>query len=104
MAGLSNQEEVHVSNHLGKTLIAHCRSKDDDFGAQLFIVESELSWSFSDYFGVALFWCNLAVSDKRLHFDAYKNDGVPYPTNWAVNDDGVYSTDTGFTLYPWNTI
>ncbi|CAL1414922.1 unnamed protein product [Linum trigynum] len=88
---------VQVSNQLSsKILIAHCRSKDDDLGARVIIVGKDTGWSFeADISGVTLFWCNLAVEDKRLSFTAF--DGDMYGDQfWDVRDDGVYGT-TKFT-------
>ncbi|CAN1805357.1 hypothetical protein LINPERHAP1_LOCUS24239 [Linum perenne] len=46
---------MHIINELTSLdLIVHYRSKDDDLGAQVVHVKSELSWSFTGY-GFTLF-------------------------------------------------
>ncbi|CAN1194284.1 hypothetical protein LINPERHAP2_LOCUS42482 [Linum perenne] len=42
-----------------------------------------------NFLGTTLCWCNLAVQDKRLSFDAFKNK-YSYPLYWMVLDDGVH--------------
>ncbi|CAN1190429.1 S-protein homolog 2 [Linum perenne] len=86
-------ERVSITNNLtGLALIAHCHSKDDDLGAHVVSVGSDLSWSFEDEeFGRTLFWCDIAVQDKRIRFDAYKDNGMfPARTSWVVDDVGVH--------------
>ncbi|CAN1805344.1 hypothetical protein LINPERHAP1_LOCUS24234 [Linum perenne] len=92
---------MHISNELGFELIVHCQSGDDDLGPQVVAIESELSWSFTGS-GSTLFWCNVAVQDKRAHFVAF--DGQGYcPLHWVVNDTGVYANEAGRfdTHIPW---
>ncbi|CAN0862944.1 S-protein homolog 21 [Linum grandiflorum] len=89
----SAQESVIITNKLSsKALIVHCRSKDTDLGAHVVSIGSDLAWSFDDaIFGTTLFWCHLAVGDKRLHFTAYEDlRGFPGRTHWMVNDTGAY--------------
>ncbi|CAI0396693.1 unnamed protein product [Linum tenue] len=65
---------VSVVNMLSdRKLIVHCRSKDDDLGAHVVEVGSELRWVFVPL-DATLFWCKLAVEDRRHSFDAY--DGL----------------------------
>ncbi|CAI0427452.1 unnamed protein product [Linum tenue] len=93
MAQLSIQElTVHVANKLSnKILLVHCRSKDDDLGALVVEIGAEMSWRFEvNAMGSTLFWCNLAVEDKRLSFEAYGGEGEPYYGYFNVYDDGVY--------------
>ncbi|CAL1363748.1 unnamed protein product [Linum trigynum] len=86
----------YVHNELsGKKLIVHCRSEDDDIGAQMVDVGSDLHWDF--YGGDrTLFWCKVAVEDRRLSFDAYTNsDGsiCCRDIHWSVRDDGLHLLD-----------
>ncbi|CAL1363750.1 unnamed protein product [Linum trigynum] len=85
---------VYVENELSgnKKLIVHCRSKDDDVGAQAVDIGAALHWGFTPYEGT-LFWCKLAVEDRRLSFDAYngkKADIRCRDVRWAARDDGVH--------------
>ncbi|CAN0863566.1 S-protein homolog 3 [Linum grandiflorum] len=94
---------LELTNKLGKILIVHCRSADDDIHAQAIEPGSTLRWSFDiNISSSTLFWCRLAVGDKRLSFDIYNSKAVGNPTRWLVNDDGVYSVDYYIPHYPWN--
>ncbi|CAI0394808.1 unnamed protein product [Linum tenue] len=91
----SVQGSVTITNHLTqKVLIVHCRSKDNDLGAHAVDVGATIHWSFGpNLFGGTLFWCKLAVQDKRISFVAYEQ-GVENRGIWFVHDDGVYGTHT----------
>ncbi|CAN1139257.1 S-protein homolog 24 [Linum perenne] len=95
---------VHVINQLPNNdiLIVHCKSKDDDLKARLIPVGSELGWKFGANDNT-LFWCHLAVQDKRLKFDAYPPKNVPVFSPpyvfWNVRDSGVYRDDV--LEFPW---
>ncbi|CAN1143027.1 hypothetical protein LINPERPRIM_LOCUS26319 [Linum perenne] len=96
---------MHIINELTLLdLIVHCRSKDDDLGAQVVHVMSEFSWSFTGY-GITLFWCKVAVQDKRAHFVAFDGHGV-CPFHWVVDDTGVHAKETRceHTYYPWSNV
>ncbi|CAN1278307.1 S-protein homolog 21 [Linum perenne] len=83
----------HVANNLSSKLIliVHCHSGDDDLKAHTVAYGSEYSWNFGmNIWGSTLFWCNLAVQDKRLSFVAVKVDRDGFPARWVVRDDGVY--------------
>ncbi|CAN1805345.1 hypothetical protein LINPERHAP1_LOCUS24234 [Linum perenne] len=95
---------MHIINDFGFELIVHCKSRDDDLGAQVVDVGSEYNWRFTGFggSGSTLFWCNVAVQDKRAHFVAF--DGQGYcPLHWVVNDTGVYANEAGRfdTHIPW---
>ncbi|CAN1299336.1 hypothetical protein LINPERPRIM_LOCUS24165 [Linum perenne] len=56
-------------------------------------VGSEMSWSFTpDIRDITLFWCDIAVQDKRLSFVAFQDWVGEYPDSvyWVVEDDGVH--------------
>ncbi|CAL1414929.1 unnamed protein product [Linum trigynum] len=99
MASPSLLHRVHVTNMLrDKILIVHCQSKDDDFKAHALAVGESIQWSFEpNVFGGTLFWCKLAVEDKRLTFTAFEQSGLdrsgPYTGHWYVGGDGVYGKD-----------
>ncbi|CAN0863570.1 S-protein homolog 24 [Linum grandiflorum] len=97
------QLTLELTNELGKILIVHCRSADDDIHAQAISPGSILRWSFDINISCStLFWCRLAVGDKRLSFDIYNCKDSFSPTRWWVNDDGVYAIDVPKPQYPWN--
>ncbi|CAN1779574.1 Self-incompatibility protein S1 [Linum perenne] len=104
MACPSIGAQVHVTNKLtsNRTLIAHCGSKNDDIRAIAITVGSSIDWSFEPNLST-LFWCNLAVEDKRLSFTAFQfNDRGGYNDNseWLVMDDGVYGKPrNGFKFF-----
>ncbi|CAL1363752.1 unnamed protein product [Linum trigynum] len=90
------QSAVSVKNEMSdKKLIVHCQSKDDDIGSHVVDVGLDLHWDFLAEIGTQ-FWCNLAVEDKHLSFDAYQQSdrdlccGHMY---WKVRDDGVHLVD-----------
>ncbi|CAL1361796.1 unnamed protein product [Linum trigynum] len=103
---------VSVENELrGRNLIVHCRSKDDDFGANLVDVGSRFEWSFEqDVFGKTLYWCKLAVRDRRLAFNAYEGSADylhGHDVSWLVREDGIHLVDphgniVGFYRREWN--
>ncbi|CAI0427464.1 unnamed protein product [Linum tenue] len=96
MARPSIQHKIHLTNMLrDKILIVHCQSKDNDFEARTLPVGESVQWSFEpNLFGGTLFWCKLAVEDKRLTFTAYEQSGLKqsgsYTGHWYVGGDGVY--------------
>ncbi|CAN0862952.1 S-protein homolog 21 [Linum grandiflorum] len=100
----SAQESVIITNKLSsKALIVHCQSKDTDLDAHVVSIGSDFTWSFGDdFFGTTLFWCHLAVGDKRLRFTAYED--LPrflVKTRWVVNDTGVYLSYDDQVAYLW---
>ncbi|CAN1805348.1 hypothetical protein LINPERHAP1_LOCUS24234 [Linum perenne] len=95
------KQTMHIINDFGFELIVHCKSRDDDLGAQVVDVGSEYNWRFTG-FGVTFFQCDVAVQDKRAHFVAF--DGHGYcALHWVVNDDGIYANEAGCepTHIPW---
>ncbi|CAI0413164.1 unnamed protein product [Linum tenue] len=78
---------IDVKNELcSLKVIAHCQSKDDDLRAQVLDTGSALSWNFTARYGVGatVFWCNLAVRDKRLSFTAFNADNDKNDIYWVV--------------------
>ncbi|CAN0881205.1 hypothetical protein LINGRAHAP2_LOCUS14102, partial [Linum grandiflorum] len=55
-----NGSMMHVRNELSMKLIVHCRSGDDDLGAQVVRIDSEFSWRFTEVMST-LFWCKINV-------------------------------------------
>ncbi|CAN1805389.1 hypothetical protein LINPERHAP1_LOCUS24255 [Linum perenne] len=94
-------EMVHIRNEMSMVLIVHCQSGDDDLHARVIPEGSEFTWSFM-LMENTLFWCDLAVQDKRIHFDAV--DGKKYCFfQWVVKDDGVYGihSECPHVYYQW---
>ncbi|CAL1363740.1 unnamed protein product [Linum trigynum] len=89
----SSRRMVDVKNELSqKILIAHCGSKDDDLEAHVVLVGSSLRWRFGSVRDT-LYWCNMAVEDRRLSFTAYDGNDVHisrHDVSWAVRDDGAH--------------
>ncbi|CAN1142998.1 hypothetical protein LINPERPRIM_LOCUS26307 [Linum perenne] len=84
-------EMIHIKNELSMMLILHCQSGDDDLHAQVIPVGSEFTWSYM-FMEATLFWCDLAVQDKRVHINVV--DGKKYyPVFWVVKDDGIYGNE-----------
>ncbi|CAL1414917.1 unnamed protein product [Linum trigynum] len=101
---------VSVTNELpDKLLLVHCRSKDDDLEARAVApAGGSFEWSFEpSWLGGTLFWCSLAVEDKRLSFVAY-DQGDLYTEYWYVHEDGVYGqnrhANTTFYEAPWRRV
>ncbi|CAI0394853.1 unnamed protein product [Linum tenue] len=44
----------------------------------------------NEVWGGTLFWCNLAVEDKRLSFVAYDQSTFNRYSYWVVHDNGLY--------------
>ncbi|CAL1363724.1 unnamed protein product [Linum trigynum] len=94
---------VSIENELReRKVIVHCRSKDDDIGANIVDVGSRFELGFApNIFGRSLYWCKLAVRDRRLTFDAYdgKADHVGgHDVSCLVRDDGIHLVDPDGTL------
>ncbi|CAN1139248.1 S-protein homolog 29 [Linum perenne] len=113
-AGPSVGLMVSVNNNLTSncTLIVHCESGDNDLQPQLVLGGSEFHWSFHlTLIGTTLFWCNLAVQDKRLLFTAYDGNnayGRCCLYYFAVKDDGVHKScdddnHVEIALFPWDS-
>lgn len=85
-----------------KTLLVHCKSKDDDLGDQLLREGGKFSCEFREnFFSTTLFWCNLRTStnkhvtievfwlEKRHDWLAYRC-GYEHTCIWMTQDDGIY--------------
>ncbi|CAN0863560.1 U-box domain-containing protein 43 [Linum grandiflorum] len=98
-----DSSRIQLANDLGDTVKVHCQSKGTKIKAHEIEPGSVLSWNFGDtIFCNTLFWCDLAVLDKHLHFDIYKCDRKSnYPTSWRIYRLGVYSTNFRDLSYPW---
>ncbi|CAL1363684.1 unnamed protein product [Linum trigynum] len=99
-----------------KALIIHCASADDDLGARAVNAGEVYSWHFEDNWQVlrnALFWCNLALEDERVSFQAYverAGRGGYAVLGYDVNETGVFGPDmndmsrTYVWLHAWKQI
>ncbi|PQP91987.1 uncharacterized protein Pyn_22176 [Prunus yedoensis var. nudiflora] len=93
---------VHVVNNLsaGKTLFAHCKSKDDDLGERNLAPGTEFNWSFKEhFFGSTLYWCYMSTGQKHAALDVFwvesDHSWLQYRCNWKdciwiAKDDGIY--------------
>ncbi|CAI0394812.1 unnamed protein product [Linum tenue] len=108
---VSIPSSVNITNQLSeKILIVHCQSKDTDLGAHALAVGASFHWSFgTNFFGGTLFWCKLAVENRRISFVAYKEYYDVFKVtvtygDWVVRDDGVYARPYGrptFLVAAW---
>ncbi|CAN0863558.1 hypothetical protein LINGRAHAP2_LOCUS8723 [Linum grandiflorum] len=97
---------VQLANDYGQTVKVHCESRGNKIKASEIEPGSTLSWSFHDNIVCStLFWCDLAVEDKYLHFDIYKcYMQSEYPTSWWIDRDGVHPFNFDQSLgCPWNS-
>ncbi|KAL6575712.1 hypothetical protein OROHE_000693 [Orobanche hederae] len=71
------EAEVHVQviNRLedGLSMNVHCRSRDNDLGFHVLIVEEAIEWSFNlNFLKTTLFYCDVQwEASHRYRFDAY---------------------------------
>ncbi|PQP91986.1 uncharacterized protein Pyn_22175 [Prunus yedoensis var. nudiflora] len=103
-----NKWVVHVVNQMGasKTLVAHCKSKDDDLGIRDVLPGNEFNWRFKENFGgTTLFWCNIHNNHQHANFQVFwhedetKSSWLHYRCNWkecfwVVKDGGIYIRNT----------
>ncbi|TYH07347.1 hypothetical protein ES288_A08G226600v1 [Gossypium darwinii] len=93
---------VHVVNYMSnrKTLLVHCKSKDDDLGIHNLSVGVEFSWKFRPrIFGETLFWCYMAYDNLHATFEVFRDD--PYifakcdygDCDWIARDNGIFLKD-----------
>ncbi|CAI0396630.1 unnamed protein product [Linum tenue] len=98
---VSDARIVNITNRVGgmKALLVHCASADDDLGARAVNSGEVYSWHFEDNWQVlrnALFWCNLALEDERVSFQAYverAGRGGYAVLGYDVNETGVFGPD-----------
>ncbi|KAL5703582.1 hypothetical protein ACHQM5_022112 [Ranunculus cassubicifolius] len=95
-------EHVHVQNDVSpNTLLkVHCKSADDDLGAQFIKYQQSYSWKFRDNLWMTtLFWCNLSWRDSDKHIR--QGSGVFFEANrdsfrchqhcyYSARRDGIY--------------
>ncbi|CAI0395935.1 unnamed protein product [Linum tenue] len=93
-----DQRTVYVQNELsGKKVIVRCQSKDDSIGSHVVDVGSDLRWGFGGT-DSTVFWCNVAVEDRRLSFEAFRGTDdyiCCRDITWVVRDDGVHLLTSG---------
>nr|KJB26084.1 hypothetical protein B456_004G224300 [Gossypium raimondii] len=93
---------VHTVNDLSnnKTLLVHCKSRDDDLGIHNLTVGTEFYWKFRPrIFGGTLFWCYMAYDNLHAAFKVFWEDPSLYAKcnygdcYWIARDDGIYLKD-----------
>ncbi|KAG6592857.1 S-protein-like 1, partial [Cucurbita argyrosperma subsp. sororia] len=110
---------VQVVNGLGggQTLLAHCKSKNDDMGDQNIATGALYSFTFKDnVWQTTEFWCTLTKpNNAHASFDVYWYDTSKdqwlytrcgdHTCVWIGKDDGVYiknaSTNQDELVHPW---
>jgi hypothetical protein len=107
------KKHVSIKNRLGsgKNLSIHCKSGDDDLGAQNIADGQEYGFSFNvNFFRTTLFFCSLAWEKvPQYHIEAYSyaKDHVRCDSgcSWIVAAEGIYGLNgkTGFWefMYHW---
>ncbi|KAJ8770339.1 hypothetical protein K2173_014949 [Erythroxylum novogranatense] len=92
---------VHVQSQMNPSqeLLVHCKSGDDDLGAQSMGNGNELKWCFNtNIIGTTLFWCYLASNNpvKWVSFNSFLDIGTFYnkcsngDCFWVANDSGIW--------------
>ncbi|CAN1143002.1 hypothetical protein LINPERHAP2_LOCUS13389 [Linum perenne] len=103
---VESSSSMTIRNEASMKVIVHCQSKDDDIGAKLVPLQSEFSWKF--WINIqTLFWCDITLQDKRIHFDAINAGGYYCTYHWLVNDTGVHDNEPGCGPgwhIPWKTL
>ena len=107
---------VFIKNGLGTKLMAHCRSKDDDFGFHYLTPSGAFTWKFRiNVFSTTLFYCDLYSGNLRGHFvvfdadrDRARCDRNPqnhnvHNCNWTAKNDGLHFSNNGRDKleFPW---
>lgn len=92
-------------NH-SKSLLIHCRSKQDDLGKHELKHGQEYTWSFKvNIDGSTLFYCNIRQGKALKHFVAFSavvegsdcaDTGKCY---WLVTEAGFYFSSDNFTWW-----
>lgn len=100
---------VHIINGFenhSKSLIVHCRSKEDDLGEHELKVGQEVFWHFKVRFdGSTLFYCDVKQDKQKKHFDAFNAtiEGSECAENgkcyWLVTEAGFYFSSDNFTWW-----
>ncbi|KAM6544725.1 hypothetical protein CsatB_025461 [Cannabis sativa] len=101
---------VKTTNGLVDTdLTLHCKSKNDDIGAQLLHYNDSFQFSFTpNVWGTTLFFCSFQWKDELHWFDIFKmkKRKILYLNEWLVHPNGPCQFDPAtyqYTLcYPWN--
>ncbi|EPS57504.1 hypothetical protein M569_17314 [Genlisea aurea] len=105
----TKRQTVHVANNFSaddnaSLLLAHCASKDDDFGVKsLGPPNQEFNWSFCPriIFRDTLYFCHLFWGAKQRAFVAYDEKwrlrGDETEHHWLAEDGGIYYYNDGDT-------
>lgn len=89
---------IHTVNNLppgSAPLVAHCQSKNDDFGNKTLAIGQDFNFSFCSIPRTTLYFCHFWWGNKNKAFDAYKAKWAEEPCAghhcyWAAKDDGIY--------------
>ena len=109
--GINGKTHVRVTNTLDGRLdlTLHCKSKDDDLGAQLLHYNQTFEFSFNpSWFANTLFYCTFRWQGACHWFDIYKKDRdgnrCKDECNWKATQAGPCRILGGEDLacYNWN--
>ena len=107
--------EVAILNHMkDSTLLAHCKSKNDDLGEHVIVPGGKYYWMFSEnVWQSTLFWCNFSSKHGQASGEVFWPDNGGWLQDrcasntciWAARDDGISlrlgSLDSYQLIYPW---
>lgn len=105
---------VQVINELeiGRRLLVHCRSREDDLQYQTLGAGEAVEWDFNvNFVGTTLFYCDVQWdSSSWYHFHAYDADRdyrrCKSLCRWMISKQGLlygYDEDIGFwRMFPFN--
>ncbi|XVE78041.1 hypothetical protein DITRI_Ditri13aG0112300 [Diplodiscus trichospermus] len=96
---ISNRCHVHVINGFSnQTLVAHCKSKDDDLGVRHIPIHDEFQWTFrTDFWSRTRFSCHMWWKGGEKYLDVFwmdnkfiENECGLTDCRWRSQDDGIY--------------
>lgn len=94
---LGEKIHVYVANNLGpnvEPLIAHCASKDNDFGNTTIYANNNFHFHFcTTPFEDTLFFCHLWWGSKQRAFEVFNinhNRCTEDECYWEAKEDGIY--------------
>ncbi|GAB2228994.1 hypothetical protein Droror1_Dr00023128 [Drosera rotundifolia] len=103
---------VHITNNVPDkaTIVVHCKSRDDDLGAQYIASGQVYEFAFYvNFTATTLFFCGYHWQAKNVigdAFDANRDGGrCKHKCDWTVDGTGIHGMNefTGVVdyVYPW---
>lgn len=113
--GVGSKWQVTIYNYQkNATLLAHCKSKEDDLGEHMINIKGQYYWTFKENFWqTTLFWCSFSSLNGHASFEVFwpeKQEWLEYRCNyenckWVATNDGFFLAnipDRKFEfLHPW---